>query len=281
LPSSNTRDEQLRLPKTSRTLPKQRDDAYIQTPTQRIRPRRAIVAKPQHTHTRQLRFFTTSKDHQRRTLGANRRLKRQRPRHHRAKRSDEEPPQHGQHGRTHKLEVFWAAPSRRNDVEKSSPPAWYKPSKVSSEDLAEQCRSPTPRRKLKGQPHRCHPAKPSRVGTFCCPPTHQPTSPNPQSPNVGRALARDPKKVKARVPAWGERFKDGTLNRVGVAPAGVTAVRPQASMDFAGGPPTTRPNARSQSALPTPQAETSGGEMNLAGEAQDPAPSPTTMTHHL
>jgi hypothetical protein len=51
LPSSNTRDEQLRLPKMSHTLPKQLDDAYIQTPTQGIRPRRAIVDKPQHTHT--------------------------------------------------------------------------------------------------------------------------------------------------------------------------------------------------------------------------------------
>jgi hypothetical protein len=162
---------------------------------------------------------------------------------------------------------------RRNDVEKPSPPAWYKPSKVSSEDLAEQCRSPAPRRKLKGQPRRCHPAKPSRDVTFCRPPTHQPTSPNPQSPNVGRAPARDLKKAEARVPAWGERSKDGTLNRVGVAPAGVTAVRPQASMAFAGGPPTTRPNARSHPTLPTPQAETRG-EMNLAGEAQDPAPSP-------
>jgi hypothetical protein len=91
--------------------------------------------------------------------------------------SDKEPPQHG---RTHKLEVFWAAPSRRrNDVEKPSPPAWYKPSKVSSEDLAEQCRSLAPRRKLKGQPCRCHPAKLSRVVTFCHPLTHQPTSPNP------------------------------------------------------------------------------------------------------
>jgi hypothetical protein len=207
----------------SRTLPKQLDDAYIQTPTQGIRPRRAIVAKPQHTHTRQLRFFTTSKDPQHRTPGASRRLKRQRPGHHRAKRSDEEPPQHG---RTHKLEVFWAAPSRRrNDVEKSSSPAWYKPSKVSSEDLVEQCRSPAPRRKLKGQPRRCHPAKPSRVVTFCRPSTHKPTS-----PNAGRAPARDPKKAEARVPAWGERSKDGTLNRVGVAPVGVTAVRPQASM---------------------------------------------------
>jgi hypothetical protein len=34
-----------------------------------------------------------------------------------------------------------------------------------------------------------------------------------------------------------------------VAPTGVTAVHPQASMAFAGGPPTTRPNARSQPAL--------------------------------
>jgi hypothetical protein len=50
-------------------------------------------------------------------------------------------------------------------------------------------------------------------------------------------------------------------------------------MAFAGGPPTTRPNAWSQPALPTPQAETKGGEMNPAGEAQDLAPSPTT--HHL
>jgi hypothetical protein len=58
-----------------------------------------------------------------------------------------------------------------------------------------------------------------------------------------------------------------------VAPAGVTAVCPQASMAFTGGPPTTRPNARSQPALPTPHAETRG-EMTLAGEAQDPAPSP-------
>jgi hypothetical protein len=66
-----------------------------------------------------------------------------------------------------------------------------------------------------------------------------------------------------------------------VAPAGVTAVRLQASMAFVAGPPTTRRNARSQPALPTPQAETRGGEINLAGEAQDPAPSPTTMTHHL
>jgi hypothetical protein len=218
LPSSNTRDEQLRLPKTSHTLSKQLDDAYIQTSTQGIRPQRAIVAKPQHTLTRQLRLFTTSKDPQRRTPRASRRLKRQKPGHHRAKRSDKEPPQHG---RTRKLEVFWAAPSRRrNNVEKPSPPAWYKPSKVSSEDLAEQCRSPAPRRKLKGQPRRCHPAKPPRDVTFCRPPTHQPTSPNPQSPNAGRAPARDPKKAEARVPAWGERSKDGTLNRVGVAPAG-------------------------------------------------------------
>ncbi|ONL96402.1 hypothetical protein ZEAMMB73_Zm00001d028564 [Zea mays] len=80
------------------------------------------------------------------------------------------------------------------------------------------------------------------------PPTHQPTSPNPQSPNAGRAPARDLKKAEARVPAWGERSKDGTLNRVRVAPTGVTAVHPQASMAFAGGPPTTRPNARSQPA---------------------------------
>jgi hypothetical protein len=29
---------------------------------------------------------------------------------------------------------------------------------------------------------------------------------------------------------------DDTLNRVGVAPSGITAVRPQAGMDFAGGP---------------------------------------------
>jgi hypothetical protein len=43
-----SRDAQLQLPKTSRTLPKQLDDAYIQTPTQGIRPRRAIVAKPRH-----------------------------------------------------------------------------------------------------------------------------------------------------------------------------------------------------------------------------------------
>jgi hypothetical protein len=66
-----------------------------------------------------------------------------------------------------------------------------------------------------------------------------------------------------------------------VAPAGVTAVRPQASMAFARGPPTTRLNAQSQQALPTPQAETRGGEINLAEEAQDPTPSPMTMTHHL
>jgi hypothetical protein len=157
---------------------------------------------------------------------------------------------------------------RRNDVEKPSPPAWYKPSKVSSEDLAEQCRSPAPRRKLKGQPRRCHPAKPSRDVTFCRPPTHQPTSPNPQSPNVGRAPARDLKKAEARVPAWGERFKDGTLNRVGVAPSGVTAVRPQASMAFAGGPSTTRPNARSQPALPTPQAETRGSRSGPQPQTQ-------------
>ena len=107
-------------------------------------------------------------------------------------------------------------------------------------------------------------------------PTHQP---QPSEPQRRSSTSERPKKAKARVPAWDERSKDGTLDRVGVAPAGVTAV--QASMAFVAGPPTTRRNARSQPALPTPQAETRGGEINLAGEAQDPAPSPTTMTHHL
>jgi hypothetical protein len=39
---------------------------------------------------------------------------------------------------------------------------------------------------------------------------------------------------------------DDTLNRVGVAPSGVTAVRPQAGMDFVGGPTTNHPHARIQ-----------------------------------
>jgi hypothetical protein len=59
---------------------------------------------------------------------------------------------------------------------------------------------------------------------------------------------------------------DNTLNRVGVAPTGVTAVHPQTGMAFAGGPTTTCPVARNQS----PTNRTSG-EMDLAGEAQDPA----------
>jgi hypothetical protein len=57
--------------------------------------------------------------------------------------------------------------------------------------------------------------------------------PNPQSPDAGRAPARDPKKAGARIPIGGERSNDGTLDRVGVAPVGVNAVRPQAGMAFA------------------------------------------------
>jgi hypothetical protein len=37
-----------------------------------------------------------------------------------------------------KLEVFQATSSRRNDVETPPSPAWNNPSKVFSEDLAEQ-----------------------------------------------------------------------------------------------------------------------------------------------
>jgi hypothetical protein len=39
-----------------------------------------------------------------------------------------------------------------------------------------------------------------------------------------------------------------TLNRIEVALCGVTGVRLQASMDFAGGPTTNHPDARIQSA---------------------------------
>jgi hypothetical protein len=54
--------------------------------------------------------------------------------------------------------------------------------------------------------------------------------------------------AEARTPAWiaGE-IKDETLDRVGVAPASITAVRPQTGMDFVGGPTTTCSAARIQS----------------------------------
>jgi hypothetical protein len=58
---------------------------------------------------------------------------------------------------------------------------------------------------------------------------------------------------------------DDTLNREGVAPTGVTVVRPQASMAFTGGPPTTCLVVRSKS----PTDRTEGGEIDLAREAQD------------
>lgn len=67
---------------------------------------------------------------------------------------------------------------------------------------------------------------------------------------------------------WG-RSRDDTLSRVGVAPAGITVVRPQAGMAFARGPTTMRPVARNQSCA----GRTGGGEMDLAEEAQDPASS--------
>jgi hypothetical protein len=74
--------------------------------------------------------------------------------------------------------------------------------------------------------------------------------------------------VEARTPAWiaGE-IKDETLDRVAVAPAGITTICSQTSMDFVEGPTTTFPAARIQS--PTVKYRRWSGEMDLTVEAQD------------
>jgi hypothetical protein len=64
---------------------------------------------------------------------------------------------------------------------------------------------------------------------------------------------------------------DDTLNRVGVTPAGVTVVRPQASITFARGLPPPASHRTDPVDLAFTTSGTRGGERDLTGEAQDSA----------
>lgn len=116
LPSS-TKNEQLRLPETGSTRSKTLDNAYTQTPAHEKEDRGAHHCQASTRPTRGSSYSSlTNLEPLRRTPGASRRPERQRPKHHRAKRSDERPPHCRQ---TPKLKVFWT--TRRNVVEMSSP----------------------------------------------------------------------------------------------------------------------------------------------------------------
>lgn len=96
---------------------KELDNAYTQTPAHEKEDRGAHHCQASTRPTQGSSYSSpTNLEPLRRTPGASRRPERQRPKHHRAKRSDERPPHCRQ---TPKLKVFWT--TRRNVVEMSSP----------------------------------------------------------------------------------------------------------------------------------------------------------------